>query len=88
MAASEVEMLSESLHRPEEVFPAAHCQKTLLAHAPETLCYFFCWKGSCDARWVVAPWSRLGEECGLILATDASFYCHIGEFGSVYAAYR
>lgn len=88
MAASEVEMLSELLHGPEEVFPAAHCQEKLPTHAPEKLCYFFCWKGSCDARWVVAPWSRLGVICGLILATDASFYCHIGEYGLIYGSHR
>ena len=82
-------MLSELVHAPWEIFPAAHMQQKLLPHhAPETLCYFFCWKGFRGTRWVVAPWGGLGRECGFILAADASFYCNVDEYDGVHCAIR
>ena len=89
MAAGEEYMLSELVHAPWDIFPAAHMQqKSLPDHAPETLCYFFCWKGFRGTRWVVAPWGMLGRECGFILAADASFYCNVDEYDGVHCAIR
>ena len=84
MAACEEYMLSELVHCPEEVLPSARCLDAMPSHAPETLCYFFCWKGFRNTRWVVAPWGRLGRECGFILAADASFYCNVDEYDRIY----
>ena len=89
MTACEEYMLSELVHGPWDIFPAAHMQqKTLPVHAPETLCYFFCWKGFRSTRWVVAPWGQLGGECGFILAADVSFYCNVDEYDGIFCASR
>ena len=89
MSASEQYMLGELVHGPWDIFPAAHMQQKMLpAYAPETLCYFFCWKGFRDTRWVVAPWGLLGDQCGFILAADASFYCNVDEYDGIYCAAR
>ena len=89
MAESEEYLLSELVHGACDIFPAAHMQQKLLPdHAPETLCYFFCWKGFRGTRWVVAPWGMLGRECGFILAADASFYCNVDEYDGVHCAIR
>ncbi len=89
MAAGEEFMLSELVHGPWDLFPSSHCrQKTKPAYAPETLCYFFCWKGFRGTRWVVSPWGELGNECGFILAADASFYCNVDEYDGFYSASR
>lgn len=88
MADSEVRMLSELVHGPEDVLPAMPWQKTMPNHAPDTLCYFFSWKGFREARWIVAPWGELGAECGFILAADAAFCCNIDEYGRIYGACR
>lgn len=89
MAAGEEYMLSELVHGPWDIFPDAHMQqKTLPVHSPETLCYFFCWRGFRGTRWVVAPWGQLGRECGFILAADASFYCNVNEYDGIHCASR
>lgn len=88
MVASEVLMLSELVHGPEDVFSAVQWYETMPSHPVDTLCYFFCWKGFKDVRWVVAPWGELGEECGFILAANASFYCNIDEYGRICGACR
>lgn len=88
MADSEASMLSELVHGADDVFSAIQWYETMPNHAPDTLCYFFCWKGSKDVRWVVAPWGELGEECGFILAANASFYCNIDEYGRIWGACR
>ena len=88
MAACEEYMLGELVHGPDEVFSAAHWLESMPDHAPETLCYFFCWKGFRDTRWVVAPWGQLGKECGFILAADASFYCNVDEYDRILGASR
>lgn len=86
IAASEERMLSELVHGPEDVLPAMPWQETMPNHSPDTLCYFFCWKGFRGVRWIVAPWGELGAECGFILAADASFCCNIDEYGRIYGA--
>ena len=88
MADSEASMLGELVHGADDVFSAIQWYETMPNHAPDTLCYFFCWKGFKDARWVVAPWGELGEECGFILAANASFYCNLDEYGRIYGACR
>ena len=88
MADSEASMLSELVHGADDVFSAIQWYETMPNHAPDTLCYFFCWKGSKDVRWVVAPWGELGEECGFILAANAAFCCNIDEYGRIYGACR
>ena len=86
MADSEASMLSELIHGADDVFSAMQWYETMPDHAPDTLCYFFCWKGFKDVRWVVAPWGELGEECGFILAANASFYCNIDEYSRICGA--
>lgn len=88
MADSEASMLSELVHGADDVFSAIQWYETMPNHAPDTLCYFFCWKGFKDVRWVVAPWGELGEECGFILAANASFYCNLDEYGRIWGACR
>ncbi len=88
IAASEERMLSELVHGPEDVLPAMPWQETMPNHALDTLCYFFCWKGFREVRWIVAPWGELGAECGFILAADAPFCCNIDEYGRIYGACR
>lgn len=88
MAACEEYMLSDLVHCPEDELTSARCLDSMPSHAPETLCYFFCWKGFRDTRWVVAPWGQLGEECGFILAADASFYCNVDEYDRILGASR
>ena len=88
MADSEASMLSELVHGADDVFSAIQWYETMPNHAPDTLCYFFCWKRFKDVRWVVAPWGELGAECGFILAADASFCCNLDEYGRIYGACR
>lgn len=86
MAAADASLLGILVHAPGDVLPAACWLETKPSHAPETLCYFFCWRGFREARWVVAPWGELGNCCGFILAADGAFYCAVTEWDNFYGA--
>lgn len=88
MAATDASLLGILVHAPNDVLPAAHWLTSRPSHPDETLCYFFGWKSFSHARWQVAPWGELGEECGFILAADGSFYVAVPEWEGYFGAAR